>query len=315
MNFLPEYFKKEIIDGFEVSSLMKRCWAAQLEVLEQFDEVCRQHSIRYFLGYGTLLGAVRHGGFIPWDDDIDIWMLREDLDRLMRETVPDLTEKKLELVTPFSDGEYYNLAFRIINTRHSYCLTDDFLNKYWLFPFMAGLDIFPIDYVPRDESALQNIKTLMVSANVLAQQWDNPEINPRDKLELYAQLTGMLGVAQETEDKAANHLWRLTDRIGAMYCDEESDMVTIWYDYVANPDKLYHKEWFSEEIYLEFEGVKYPCPIRYKEALEVEFGKDYMIPKITHDTHAYPYYKRAYENMKRTFEQEGVKLPEIYDSI
>ena len=78
MKFEEEFFKNEVREGFFVSSMMKRAWAAQIEVLEEFEKMCKENNIRYFAAYGTLLGAVRHGGFIPWDDDIDIWMLRED---------------------------------------------------------------------------------------------------------------------------------------------------------------------------------------------------------------------------------------------
>ena len=53
-----------------------------LEIFTKFDEICREHNLKYFMMYGTLLGAVRHKGFIPWDDDIDVWMFREDYNKL-----------------------------------------------------------------------------------------------------------------------------------------------------------------------------------------------------------------------------------------
>ena len=55
----------------------------QLELMDELDRVCREQGITYFLAYGSLLGAVRHGGFIPWDDDIDVFMARPDFDRLI----------------------------------------------------------------------------------------------------------------------------------------------------------------------------------------------------------------------------------------
>ena len=65
-----DYFEDEIRDGFYVNGFMKRCWAAQMEVLTDIDRVCEKYGIKWYADCGTLLGAVRHGGFIPWDDDV-----------------------------------------------------------------------------------------------------------------------------------------------------------------------------------------------------------------------------------------------------
>ena len=83
MIFEKDFFEDEVRSGFYVPAMMKRCWAAQMEVLQMFSEFCSQQSLRWFAAYGTLLGAVRHKGFIPWDDDIDVWMLRTDYERFI----------------------------------------------------------------------------------------------------------------------------------------------------------------------------------------------------------------------------------------
>ena len=88
MEFPSEFFKKEIRCGFEIPEMMKRAWAAELEVLEVIDTICREHNIQYFADWGTLLGAIRHKGFIPWDDDIDICLKRNDYDKLIK-ILPD----------------------------------------------------------------------------------------------------------------------------------------------------------------------------------------------------------------------------------
>ena len=75
------FFKEEVRSGFTVPELMKRCWGAQLKVLEEFDRICEKYGLKWFAFVGTLLGAVRHKGFIPWDDDVDIAMLREDYEK------------------------------------------------------------------------------------------------------------------------------------------------------------------------------------------------------------------------------------------
>ncbi len=314
MNYPREYFRNELIDGFEVTYMMKRCWAAQMEVVEQFDQICRKHSVRYFLAYGSLLGAVRHKGFIPWDDDIDVWMMRDDLDKLTRVAREDFAKEGLELVTPFTDEGFEQLVFRLVNTRN-YCLREDFLKKYWLFPFMAGLDIFCLDYVPRDAKQLQDQRTLLVSSWLLVDHWKKDDMSKEDKMEVYQQLTDLLGIEQVEEKQIPNQLWKLTDRIGGLYRDEDADMMTIWGYYLHFPEKIFRKEWFSETEYLDFEGLKLPCPIGYKEVLRAEFGEDYMTPKKWTADHSYPYYKDAHSRMLSDFKELGIECPAIYQSV
>ena len=106
---LPEsFFEEEVICDFKVDLTRKKLWAISLDLLFKFDEICRKHHLNYSLAYGSLLGAIRHHGIIPWDDDVDVFMLREDYEVL--KTLKDEFQPPYFLQIPGEDGYLYSYA-------------------------------------------------------------------------------------------------------------------------------------------------------------------------------------------------------------
>ena len=83
LDYDPSFLEEEVREDYLVSSKMKKLWLVELDILNKFVQVFDKYDITYFADAGTLLGAVRHGGYVPWDDDIDIILLRKDFDRFL----------------------------------------------------------------------------------------------------------------------------------------------------------------------------------------------------------------------------------------
>ena len=149
MELDKSFFEAEVRDGFYVTSEMKQAWAAQLEVLSDVDRACRENGIQYFAEWGTLLGAVRHHGFIPWDDDMDICMKRPDYDRFLQ-IAEQVMPEGYKIFNINSDENNDNMLTRIINGR-TINFDKAYLEKYHGFPYVSGIDIFPLDFIAPDK--------------------------------------------------------------------------------------------------------------------------------------------------------------------
>lgn len=145
-----------------------------LEMLDTIDQICRENGIRYFLDSGTALGAVRHGGFIPWDDDIDIGMLREDYDRFLQ-VAPQLLPENLILQNEKNEPTFYMFysKLRKLNTLYTDSRRErDF--KYKGFQ----IDIFPFDYIADDLEQANRIFDRVEKHRLLA-EWRMVPVPPK----------------------------------------------------------------------------------------------------------------------------------------
>lgn len=118
----------------------------QLEILETVDSFCRKNGIRYSLCGGTLLGAIRHKGYIPWDDDIDIMMPRPDYERFHDEFNKS-SDNSFKMVSAYNNNEFFLPFGKVVNTR-------TFLKERYDRPISEmglNIDIFPIDGLPSDK--------------------------------------------------------------------------------------------------------------------------------------------------------------------
>ena len=147
LEFPREFFCDEVRDGFFVSETMKRFWAGQLVVLSEIDKICRRHDINWYADSGTMLGAVRHNGFIPWDDDVDIAIFRDEYERFLDYARNELP--KGYLIFSSKDEQCENPFGRIVNGKEV-IYSPERLGGFFGCPFVVGVDIFPIDRIYED---------------------------------------------------------------------------------------------------------------------------------------------------------------------
>jgi lipopolysaccharide cholinephosphotransferase len=151
---LPDGFlDEEVRCDYTVSHEMKELWAVELDLLAEFDRVCKKNSITYTADGGTLLGAVRHHGFIPWDDDIDIAMLRSDYEKLngiAKEEFKDPYFWQTEETDPGSMRGHAQLR----NSNTTGMLKSE-LDRNIMYNQGVFIDVFPFDNVPDDSVARQ----------------------------------------------------------------------------------------------------------------------------------------------------------------
>ena len=234
----------------------------QLDILKKVDIYCKEHAIQYFLAYGTLLGAVRHKGFIPWDDDIDIAMDREDYERF---------------ITGFTD-EYLKVYSLHTSERCRFPFAKVFDSRTGLFEgsfkktseFGVNIDIFPIDVVPDDKKVRKNlirkarfwqmlskIKLSRVSKIMTLKQ--NLIIFPGRILLAPIPLSYM---AKKIETISTSWKEKVTNSVGFM----------VW---GYGEREMFKKEVFSEAIEMRFEDSCFLVPKEFDKILTSLFG-DYM---------------------------------------
>ena len=147
--FPDDFLKEETRCEFHIDEKQKRVWMVVLDLVMEYIRVCEKYGLKYSAAFGTLLGAIRHNGFIPWDDDIDICMPRDDFEKFLQ--LSDDFKDPYFLQTPYTDEGYYYSHAKLRNSQ-----TTGFSDIRGCFGFNSGLwiDIVPIDYVdPKDVEA------------------------------------------------------------------------------------------------------------------------------------------------------------------
>lgn len=241
-----------------------------LDVLIKVAEFCDKNDITYYLAYGTLLGAVRHGGFIPWDDDIDIVMPRPDYERFIK-----IFDKNmgLKITTPYDADPIYYFV-KVYDPKTIKREPVDYGDRE---PFGVDVDIFPLDGFPEDyeESAkiIKKIKKIhrKLSLSVLEKKKRNIVKTA------YIKYTRIVG---------AKRYVNAFSKVAKQYDYNTSKFVGGIVPYDGLRDRFEKNEVFHDKVKIKFEDYEFWAPAGYVKYLTVKYG-DYMTPppadqQVTH---------------------------------
>ncbi len=259
---------------YELTEYDKKMQKVYLELWEEFDRVAKEYNLRYFLFNGTLIGAARHKGFIPWDDDFDICMPRKDYDRLQYE-LSDKFREPFFFQSPLSDPTHFNGLNRLRKSDTTMILRYDYGH-----PCNNGvyMDIYPIDNLPNGEGAR---KRLYKKAKLFRQLF-------------YYHVYGCLKPAQKVQPKMTlkqrgvrtlskvlfslfdeKRLYNYFQRKLGKYKDKATTHAATISVHPGRACNVWHTEDIAEVTYLEFEGREMPVPIGWDRCMTIRYG-DYM---------------------------------------
>lgn len=259
-----DFFKEEVICDFLVTEKMKKIWAVNMDIYLEFAQLCEKHNLRYYAYGGTLLGAIRHKGFIPWDDDMDVCMPRADYEEFLKIAQKELSEPFF-LQTPLTEKGCYRTQARVENMKTTRILT--FFKNSGMSHGLI-LDVFPLDdCVP--ESNEQDIKEIWVHAKRCSQylKRNNTDIMTPEHYDSWK---------KHMTDKPMEE-WETVQRIAKKNMNSNTDYYSM--KVVVYPGCKYNtpvkKELFKSVEKVEFEKIEIQIPTGYDEFLTATYG-DYM---------------------------------------
>ena len=312
MYFADNYFLGEERNGFYIRPMMKRVWAAQLEVLQEIDIICKNHDITWFADYGTMLGAVREGSYIAWDDDLDIGMSRMNFEKFKKYAKDELP--KGYRLNNGRNGNIDDLVFRVCN--HSgISWSESDLKKYHGCPYCVGVDIFPHDNIPDDpdetEVYVELFSLALLTGEMVPEGVCLYDCDP--ELKGYVdRLQGYLSIDIVKDKPLKAQMLNIADFISAMYFDADVKKVAVSAHLVVDRKAAHSKESIANVVYKDFEGISVPVPVGYHEILSGYYGDEYMIPKQAGADHEYPYFKAQEKMLFSWFEERGLAIPELF---
>ena len=268
----------EIKDGYLVSKEMKKVRTIQLELLSKIDEVCKKYNLKYFGDSGTLLGAVRHSGFIPWDDDIDIVMLREDYDKLIEIANKEFKEPFF-LQNAYNDKGYFREHMQLRNSNTTGILVDE--GKKVLFNQGIFIDIFPLDEISNNivERRIKNIRLNIYKKIFRIMFKKNEDTNLKIKSFLKKFIRKIF------REERYHRMYEKFEKTCKKVIFKSNTVDKVSFLNKISSYRYIPKEYYLQSINVKFENTTIPIPKEYDKILKKFYGDDYMTPLQVSTSH------------------------------
>lgn len=240
----------------------------EIEILKNLDSFCKRNNIRYSLGEGTLIGAVRHKGFIPWDDDIDVIMLRDDFERFKA----IYSDDRFVLVYTHDGGLFPFFYMRLADTKTKV----DFPNIDPYFEDGVWIDILPIDNIPDSDKDLREKEKKLARLFRVYRAKTRKGWNRRTSF-----LKNLIYIFIKVITFPISTKW-LRKRIEDVMKSDNNNQTTsksFLTNYYHRPYR-FPSEVFEGDVELEFEGENYPVISGYDEYLRCEYGDYMQLPPV-----------------------------------
>ncbi|MBQ8762663.1 MAG: LicD family protein [Clostridia bacterium] len=243
------------------NTLLKDLQKVELEILLEVDRVCKKHNIKYFLVSGTLLGAIRHKGFIPWDDDIDICMPIKDYRKFCKVCKKEL-DKKYFLQNYETD--LTSMLFTKIRKNGTTAIEESREHR----PYHQGvwIDIFPLIAIKNDDKWIKRVtKTVLFAKKILKKKFD--WIEEHNKLSFLKKMHRLIPLS---------FVRFFVGMILKTVCKDHKKYDSCYYIWSKkNFYARFKSDLFDDITKTEFEGYMLPVPSKWREYLTVVYG-DYM---------------------------------------
>lgn len=274
--------------GYLVSAEIKQLWKVELEILTHIDVICRKHNIKYWVDYGTMLGAVRHHGFIPWDDDLDLGMLRTDYERFKSVVMEELPDGYFFQSFETDPGYFIGNACVRKNGTTAIMRTFTASNGKMKYRFHQGIsvDILIFDNVPDNDRELDSFSQNVFKARDFAaylefakgvfrsKDWGLWQKDKNLFLSACVRVVTITILDFISGGKYSSNLIKKSCLIAEKFKLENTKRIapltTMPY---GNKELKIDKSIFDEMIYVEFENIKVPIPKRFDERLQICYGE------------------------------------------